>query len=94
MADVTKLTAFPNGVAQFTLFGVGGSAGNVTVSGVLATDRIIRVESLGLSSGVLNNVTDLTSEFSVTAADTINNTGGTSTANKFVAVTVARAKGT
>ncbi len=94
MADVTKLTAFPNGVAQFVLFGQGASAGNVTVAGIEVGDRILRVESLAIGTTSAGAVADLTSEFTVTAANTINNTGLTSTANKFVVVTIARAKGT
>lgn len=94
MADVTKLTAFPNGVAQFTFFGIGATAGDVTIPGVLATDRILRVQSIALTTGVPSATADLTAEFSVSAADTINNDGGTSTANMIVACTVSRAKGT
>lgn len=94
MADVTKTTAFPNGVAQYTFFGIGATAGDVTIPGVLATDRILRVQSIALTTGVPSATADLTAEFSVSAADTINNDGGTSTANMIVACTVSRAKGT
>lgn len=91
-ANESRITRFPGGIGQFTFFGVGAAAGNVTVAGVLASDRILLVESLALTAGVPSAVADLTSEFSVAAANTIDNTGGTSTAGMFVAVTVARTK--
>lgn len=87
-----QITRFPGGIGQFTLFGVGASAGNVTVPGILTTDKILLVESLTLNAGAPSAVADLTSEFSVSAANTVNNTGGTTTAGAFVAVTVARTK--
>lgn len=89
-ANEGKITRFPGGIGQFTFFGVGAAAGNVTVAGVKSTDELLLVESLAFDTGVPNAVADLTDEFSVTANNTINNTGGTSTANMFVAVTVAR----
>lgn len=52
----------------------GGGAGNFTCPGILTTDSILEV--LRLNAG--STVTDLTSEFTITANDTINNTGGTS----------------
>lgn len=58
----------------------GGAAGNLTVTGVKVGDRLVSV--LNLTDG-----TDLTSEFSVSAANTINNTGGTSSETKKVLVT-------
>lgn len=89
-ANETKITRFPGGVGQFTFFGVGAAAGDVTVAGVLATDELLLVESIAFTAGVPSAVADLTDEFSITAADTVNNAGGTSTADMLVAVTVAR----
>ena len=57
----------------------GAAAGNVTVTGIGANDQLLAVIPTDGSG-------DLTSEFTVTAADTINNTGGTSTATKQVFV--------
>ena len=91
-ANESRITRFPGGVGQFTFYGVGGSAGDLTVAGVKTTDRILLVQSLTLSAGAPSAVADLTSEFTITAANTVNNTGGTSTAGAFVAVTVARTK--
>jgi len=85
-----QVTRFPGGVGQFTFFGVGAVAGNVTVTGVKTTDKVLLVEALTLTAGAPSAVTDLTSEFTITAANTINNTGGTTTAGSFVAITVAR----
>lgn len=53
----------------------GGAAGAFTVSGIATVDRLITVQWL-VSNGAH---TDLTSEFSITAADTIDNTGGSDT---------------
>lgn len=91
-ANEGQITRFPGGVGQFTFFGVGAAAGAVTVAGVKAADKILLVESLAFAAGVPSAVVDLTSEFTVTADNTVNNTGGTTTANMFVAVTVARTK--
>jgi len=91
-ANQTMITRYPGGIGQFTFFGVGSTAGNVTVPGVKTTDRILLVESLTLASGAPSAVADLTSEFTIPAANTVNNTGGTSTAGAFVAVTVARTR--
>src|SRR5678810_989243 len=51
----------------------GAAAGNITVTGIVLDDRLVLVQDLTTGA-------DITSEFSVTADDTINNTGGTSTA--------------
>lgn len=62
----------------------GGSAGDHTLTGVATVDKLLSVFSLDLTGADLSvvnfsAVTDLTSEFSITAANTINNTGGTDT---------------
>jgi hypothetical protein len=88
----TNITRFPGGVGQFTFFGVGGAAGALTVPGVLDTDKILLVQSLTLDTGAPDATADLTDEFSITADDTVDNTGGTATTGAFVAVTIARTK--
>lgn len=50
----------------------GGAAGNHTVTGISTTDILLAVLDLTTAA-------DLTSEFTVTAADTINNAAGTDT---------------
>ena len=51
----------------------GGAAGNLTVAGVVLGDIIEAVVNVIAASA------NLASEFAVTAANTINNTGGTNT---------------
>lgn len=58
----------------------GAAAGNLTVTGIKAGDRLVSVQPVGVAS------VDLVSEFSVTADNTINNAGGTSSAAQFVHV--------
>lgn len=72
----TQSSSVPN--IKFALV-AGAAAGDVTVTGIKARDKLLFVAPLDGSA-------DLTSEFSVTADDTINNTGGTSTATKVVQV--------
>lgn len=55
----------------------GGAAGNHTVAGVGASDTLVSVVRV-TAAGVYSV---LTSEFSVTAANTINNAAGTATSN-------------
>jgi len=61
----------------------GAAAGNITVTGIKLNDRLVLVQDLTTGA-------DITTEFSVTADDTINNTGGTSTAGHSVLVTWER----
>lgn len=52
----------------------GAAAGNITVTGIKAGDKIITVVATSAPGA------DLASEFTATADNTINNAGGTSTA--------------
>lgn len=61
-------------------FVAGGAAGNITVTGIKTTDKLLDVRA---TDGTLQ---DISGEFSITAANTINNTGGTSTATKVLLV--------
>lgn len=75
----------------------GAAAGNITVSGISTDDVLERVFAAAFT---INAVTpadnspidltasagDLTSQFSITAANTINNTGGTATTNNILFV--------
>lgn len=58
----------------------GGSAGDHTVSGITASDRLVAVLHASTAASIAT-VADLTGEFSITAADTINNAGGTDTSS-------------
>jgi len=53
----------------------GGAAGDFTVTGIATADNLVMV--LHYTTGAA--LADLTSEFSITAANTINNDGGTAT---------------
>lgn len=58
----------------------GAAAGNVTVTGIKKGDILLFVGGFIIVEGTPNTLTirnDLTSEFTVSAANTINNTGGT-----------------
>ena len=82
-----RLTADSNGKAisaealfsEKTAVIAGGSAGNFTVTGITTSDVLLAVLYYPISGGNVTSVTNLTSEFTISAADTINNTGGTAT---------------
>lgn len=67
----------------------GGAAGNHTVTGIKTTDKLLAVIHLDMTDASETG-DDVTSEFSITAADTINNTGGTDTTDGFLLVTYRR----
>jgi len=91
MPVTTNLTHFPNGVSQFMFAAIPGIAGDLTCTGVrLATDRLLMVLAITHTNGVASAAADLTAEFTISADDQINNTGGTATSNNIVLVTVAR----
>jgi hypothetical protein len=58
----------------------GAAAGNLTVTGIKKGDRLISVQPVNVAAA------NLVGEFTVTADDTINNTGGTSSATQVVLV--------
>jgi len=70
----------------------GGAAGDHTVTGIETKDNLKTVLHLDftLEEGAPNTRTwvihDLTSEFSISAANTINNTGGTDTSGGILLV--------
>ena len=55
----------------------GGAAGNFTVTGIQTADELLLVLHVAGAGSDVTDIKDLTSEFSITAANTINNTGGT-----------------
>jgi predicted RecA/RadA family phage recombinase len=58
----------------------GGAAGDLTVTGIAAGDELVAVTRFDLDATAGNiDVDDLTSEFTIDGADTINNDGGTNT---------------
>lgn len=87
---VDMKTPQPTGVWPKVRFAMldGAAAGDITLSGIAFTgaDKILSVWVINLTlteadpnTTLLWSPVDLTSEFSITATDTINNTGGTST---------------
>ena len=58
---------------------VGGVPGPLTVTGISVGDVLLAVTQYVGAGVAVTDVADLTSEFTVTAADTIDNTGGTDT---------------
>ena len=74
---VTK-PKLPSGIIVAKLIN-GGAAGNHTVSGIRVGDSLISVIQFDVDTGGIVGVADLTSEFTITGNDTINNTGGTDT---------------
>lgn len=57
----------------------GGLAGNHTVTGIAPGDSLISVLQFDISTGDVIDIADLTSEFTITAENTINNNNGTDT---------------
>jgi hypothetical protein len=93
MPVTTKMTHFPNGIAQYTFAAIGAAAGVLTCTGVvLATDRLLhaRADTLNATTGCITASADLTSETTITADNQITTTS-TSTAGKNFLITIARA---
>lgn len=66
---------------------VGGAAGALTVSGVTTKDELISVIHCTAGGAVDGDFADLSSEFAITAANTISNAGGTNTTgNKLIVI--------
>lgn len=65
----------------------GGAAGNLTVTGIKTTDTLVGVLRLDVEADTgtsatgnkIQAISDLTSEFTITATNTINNAAGTNT---------------
>jgi hypothetical protein len=73
----------------------GGSAGNHSVPDIGATDDLAGVLCLNRDSTASNiDITDLTSEFTISADGTINNSGGTNTTGDTLLVSYATPPGT
>lgn len=67
----------PAGFVKVTLV-AGGAAGNLTLTGIAVGDELSFVGRFSTAASIAT-LTDLTAEFSITATNTINNTGGTVT---------------
>ncbi|WP_217995179.1 hypothetical protein, partial [Methylogaea oryzae] len=77
----------------------GAAAGNVTVTGIATTDTLVAVIRLDVeadtgtsaSGDKIQAAADLTAEFTITAANTINNAAGTNTTGDRLMVTYRKA---
>lgn len=76
---VTSISAVPR--LQFRII-AGGAAGDLTCIGVALKDKLYYVGGFKLADGAPDSITvlNLTSEFTISAANTINNAAGTSSA--------------
>jgi hypothetical protein len=79
-APVTPVpaTQLAGGFAKKALI-AGGAAGNFTVTGIKVGDEIDLVLRFVGAGVAVTDVSDITSEFTITATNTINNTAGTNT---------------
>lgn len=71
----------------------GAAAGAVTVTGVATTDTLVFVGVFTTKASIAT-FADLTSEFTISGTNTLDNTGGTSTANNQLLVCVDRPNST
>lgn len=69
-------TALAGGFAKHALV-AGAAAGDVTVTGIKTGDELDAVLHIIGAGVAVTDVADLTSEFTITATNKINNTGGT-----------------
>ena len=76
--DIVSIVEMRNGLKQTLI--VGGAAGNFTLTGIATEDRLISVLHAP-DAGAVDACVNLTAEFTITAADTINNTAGTASTN-------------
>lgn len=65
----------PSGFLQVDLV-AGGAAGNITITGIAVGDELVFVGQFTTAASIAT-LADRTAEYSVTATNTINNTGGT-----------------
>lgn len=69
-----------------TAVAAGAAAGNITVTGIKTRDQLVSVLFLD-ATDASEAVANRTAEFTITAANTINNTGGTTSAGGFLIIT-------
>lgn len=85
-ASGRAITAAASSIKQAVI--AGGAAGALTVTGIATTDRLIGVVRLNRDGTAATiDVTNITAEFTITAANTIDNTAGTNTTGDSLIVT-------
>jgi len=77
-------TKLGTGVVKATIV-AGGAAGDHTVTGIATGDTLVAVLHVDFTDASETGA-DITGEFSISAADTINNAGGTDTSGGFLIV--------
>ncbi|MFQ5775856.1 MAG: hypothetical protein ACE5GS_15140 [Kiloniellaceae bacterium] len=77
--------ALPRDAVKTTII-AGGVAGAHTVTGIKTRDSLVSVLHLDMTDASETGA-DLTAEFSISAANTIDNTAGTATTGGFLVVT-------
>lgn len=80
VAQGTLLKAANMNVGMNSAIIAGGAAGAHTVTGILTGDRLVKVYHISTAAAIAT-MADLTSEFTISAANTINNATGTDTTN-------------
>ena len=83
---VTSVAAQIGAITFGHFLATGGAAGNITATGILSTSTLLEVIQFIGSGTAVTTVADLTSQFTVTGANTINNTGGTDTTGSVLLV--------
>ena len=85
-ATQNLLVAFPKRAVV-----AGAAAGNFTVTGIKTTDTLAAVIQFVGAGTAVTDIADLTSEYTISATNTINNTSGTaSTGGKLLVMWIAR----
>ena len=74
-AQVSSISGTAFGKAVIT----GAAAGNLTAPGIATTSKLLSVIQYIGGGTAVTGIADLTSQFTITAVNTINNTGGTNT---------------
>ena len=77
-------------VTDTTTVVAGGGAGNITVTGVKTTDRLISVNGVKDSDQTVVDFLTGAHPFTISATDTINNTSGTSSSGYHLVVVTER----
>lgn len=77
--------AIPRNAIRQTII-AGGAAGNHTVTGIKTRDTLVSVLHVDFTDASETGA-NRTAEFTITADNTINNTGGTATTGGFLVVT-------
>ncbi len=81
MASTGKFNDYTHIVPAIKMFGVNGTVvGDFTITGITTDDKLLGVTAFAYDgTGDITSSLNLLSEFTITAANTINNAGGTTT---------------